>query len=65
MSELHVYLRMRRKELHCSVVDHVMWQRVGNGGNNADGRTGEATEAGEVPRGFWEQRSGAEGDVQR
>lgn len=62
MSE-HV-LRMRRKELHCSVVDHVMCQRLCNGGDDADGRTGEATEAGEVPRGFGEQRPGAEGDVQ-
>lgn len=65
VSEPHVYLRMRREELRCSVVDHVMWQRSSNGGDDADGGTGEATEAGEVPRGFGEQRPGAEGDVQR
>lgn len=59
VSELHVYLRM-----DCSVVDHVVWQRVCNGGDDAGGRTGEATEAGEVPRGFGEQRPGAQGDVQ-
>lgn len=64
VSELRVYLRMRGEELRCSVVDHVMWQRVPNGGDDHDGRTGEATEAGEVPRGFGEQRPGAEGDVQ-
>lgn len=63
--ELHVWLRMRSKEQRCSVVDHVMWQRICNGGDHDDGRTGEATEAGEVPRGFWEQWPGAEGDVQR
>lgn len=62
--ELHVYLRMRHKELYCNDVDHVMWQWVCNGGDNADSWTGKATEAGEVPRGFREQRPGAEGDVQ-
>lgn len=63
--ELSVYLRMRSEQLRCNVVeDQVMWQRVLNGGVDADGWTGEATEAGEVPRGFGEQRPGAEGDIQ-
>lgn len=65
VSEPYIHLRMRTRELDCSAVDHVMCQRVCNGGDNGDGRTGKATEAGEVPRGFGEQRPGAEGDVQR
>lgn len=64
VSALHVYLRMRREEQHYSVVDHVMWQRACDGGDNADGGTREAPEAGEVPRGFREQWPGAKGDVQ-
>lgn len=65
VSEPYIHLRMRTRELDYSVVDHVMCQRVCNGGDNGDGRAGKATEAGEVPRGFGEQWPGAEGDVQR
>lgn len=54
---------MNLPELCCRVVDHVRWQRVCDG-DHADGRPGEATEAGEVPRGFREQRPHPEGDVQ-
>lgn len=57
-------IRMSCQELHCSAVDHVAWRWVCNGGDNADSWTGEATEAGEVPRGFGEQRPGPQGDVQ-
>lgn len=55
---------MRRQQLRRRLVDHVMWQWVCNGGDNADGWTGEATEARAVPRGLRQQRAGAEGDVQ-
>lgn len=59
-----VWLRMNLPELCCHVVDRVRWQRVCDGGDHADGRPGEATEAGQVPRGFREQRSHPQGDVQ-